>query len=337
MKNNSPDLSIQDKNMDEDTQLSLQRAKELEDQLLDSQLSDSQLPEVFFFEGDNLMYQEKGHDSKPSPIFICSRLDITACTRDDANQNHGRLLEFKDIDHFHHTWAMPMELLAADRARYREELLSRGLLIAPGSKARQLLAFYIQSSKPLARARCVTRTGWQKNCFILPDGTIGPITNQKVILQTASSHFIDYSTAGNLHEWQTEISKLCSGNSRLIFSLSAAFASPLLNLLGLENRGFHFRGSSSTGKTTALHIAASAWGGKDYIQRWRATTNGLEALAAGHNDTLLCLDELSQVDPNHAGENAYMLANGSGKTRSDRHGSSKKKALEFNFPLYRRN
>ena len=62
------------------------------------------------------------------------------------------------------------------------------------------------------------------------------------------------------------------------------------------------------------------------MQRWRATTNGLEALAASHNDALLCLDELSQVDPNVAGEIAYMLSNGTGKARADRQGNSRKKA-----------
>ena len=36
-----------------------------------------------------------------------------------------------------------------------------------------------------------------------------------------------------------------------------------------------------------------------------------------HNDTLLCLDELGQSDPDKVGEATYMLANGSTKVRSD--------------------
>lgn len=304
--------------------LSAQRAEELEDQF-----EEEQLPNGFYFSNDNLMYQPDAKEDQdpPAPIFICSRLNITAYARDDANQNHGRLLEFKDIDNCHHEWAMPMELLAGDGTRYREELLSMGLRIAPGSRARQLLTYYIQSSKPRARARCVIRTGWHNTCFVLPDQTIGNTGKERVILQATSPSFPDYTVTGNLIEWKESVSRLCIGNSRLIFSLSIAFAAPLLNLLGLENGGFHFRGASSTGKTTALYVAASAWGSKDYVQRWRATTNGIEALAAGHNDALLCLDELSQVDSNMAGEIAYMLANGVGKVRADRHGHSRKKAL----------
>jgi putative DNA primase/helicase len=62
------------------------------------------------------------------------------------------------------------------------------------------------------------------------------------------------------------------------------------------------------------------------MQRWRATINGLEALAAIHNDTLLCLDELGQIDPFEAGEAAYLLAHGTGKTRANQFGLSKKKS-----------
>lgn len=74
----------------------------------------------------------------------------------------------------------------------------------------------------------------------------------------------------------------------------------------MESGGFHFRGSSSSGKTTALHLAASVFGQPSrYIRLWRTTANGLEGLAALHNDSLLILDELSQADPKEAGEAAY--------------------------------
>lgn len=46
------------------------------------------------------------------------------------------------------------------------------------------------------------------------------------------------------------------------------------DLAGLEGGGFHFRGESSRGKTTTLHVAGSVWGGGDmggYIKTWRGT------------------------------------------------------------------
>lgn len=303
--------------------LSNARAQELEDQA-----AADRLPAGFYFDKDRLMCcPEPKNDQEPVPIYICSKLRIIACTRDSTNQNHGRLLEFQDLDNIRHEWAMPMEMLASSGEEYRRVLLSMGLNIAPGSQARNCLTTYIQSSKPTARVRCVTTTGWHNDCFVLPEQTIGEDNKERIILQTTSSQFSDYAVVGTLQDWKQNIARLSVGNSRLIFSISTAFASPLLHRLGVESGGFHLRGASSTGKTTALHVAASVWGSRGYVQRWRATTNGIEALAAGHNDALLCLDELSQIHADDAGEMAYMLANGTGKARADRHGYTKKKAL----------
>lgn len=132
---------------------------------------------------------------------------------------------------------------------------------------------------------------------------------------------------GRLLEWQDSIGRLASGNSRLIFAIATAFAPSLAKLSGEDSGGFHFRGASSSGKSTALKVAASVWGNpKSYCRLWRSTSNGLEGLAALHNDGLLLLDELSQVDPKEAGEAAYLLANGQGKTLAPRTGTVKQSA-----------
>src|SRR5260370_40325691 len=75
-------------------------------------------------------------------------------------------------------------------------------------------------------------------------------------------------------------------------------------------------------------MAASVWGGGSagYVRSWRATSNGLEGVALAHCDALLCLDELSQVLAREAGEVAYMLGNGSGKSRSTREGLARQAA-----------
>ncbi|HOY69564.1 MAG TPA: DUF927 domain-containing protein [Methylotenera sp.] len=255
------------------------------------------------------------------PLWICSKLEVTAVTRDAKNEAWGRLLEFDDLDGVHHAWAMPMDLLRGDGAEYRGALLSMGLQISTMTKARNLLTQHIQTAKVEARARCVERTGWHDGSFVMPNKTIGTNQQEKIIFQSAVNTQSTFKQKGTLASWQDNVSKPCAGNSRLVFAISAAFASPLLDVTGMESGGVHFRGDSSTGKTTALRVASSVWGGLDYLQRWRATDNGLESLAAQHSDCLLVLDELSQVDPKSAGEVAYMLANGSGKVRSIRTGA----------------
>ena len=53
---------------------------------------------------------------------------------------------------------------------------------------------------------------------------------------------------------------------------------------------------------------------------WRATDNGLESIASLHNDNVLVLDEIGQVNAQILSECAYMLANGQGKSRANREG-----------------
>lgn len=149
---------------------------------------------------------------------------------------------------------------------------------------------------------------------------------ERIILQTNGAVDHALREAGSLESWEEHIGRYAVGNSRLVLAISTAFAAPLLYPTGSESGGFHFRGGSSTGKTTALHVAGSAWGGggiRGYVRTWRATSNGLEGVAAMHCDCLLCLDEMGQVDGREAGAIAYMLANGVGKTRASRTGEAR--------------
>jgi putative DNA primase/helicase len=150
---------------------------------------------------------------------------------------------------------------------------------------------------------------------------------KKIVFQNTNAIEPALSCAGLVEEWRASIGRLASGNSRLIFAIATAFAPSLAKFAGEDSGGFHFRGASSSGKSTALKVAASVWGNpKSYCRLWRSTSNGLEGLAALHNDGLLLLDELSQVDPREAGEAAYLLANGQGKARASRAGTAKQSA-----------
>jgi uncharacterized protein (DUF927 family) len=257
------------------------------------------------------------------PRWICSQLRVKALIRDKSSENWGRLLEFYDADGQLHTWAMPMEMLKGSGEELRGELLRLGLEIAMSAKTRHLLTEYIISSRPQSRARCVTRTGWHPPVFVLPDCTIGRCHKNEVVLFQSENRARDYKQSDTLENWQQEISMRCIGNSRLIFAVSCAFAAMLLTPANKESGGINLVSESSTGKTTALRVAASVYGAPDYLHRWRATANGLEALATLRSDTLLILDELAQVDSKEVGGIAYMLANGSGKARAGKNGQAR--------------
>ncbi|SDE53978.1 Uncharcterized protein, DUF927 family [Massilia sp. PDC64] len=274
---------------------------------------------VFFIGAD------KDGNEQP-PRWICSPPSVVAKTRDAKSGEWGRLLEWRDDDNVRHQWAMPLELLQSDGTDMRRELARMGLSIAPSKAQRDLLASFLQVWPVENRARCVERLGWHGAVYVTPSESVGQ-EDEIVVFQNA--HAIDpaLSAAGTLDEWRASVVRLSVGNSRLVFALSAAFAGPLADVAGEDSGGFHLRGDSSSGKTTALKVAASVWGNPNsYPRLWRATANGLEGLAALHNDGLLILDELSQIDPKEAWEAAYLLANGQGKARASRTGAARQAA-----------
>lgn len=258
-----------------------------------------------------------------APRWICSPLHVIAKTRNSNSGEWGRLLEWIDDDKVKHQWAMPLALLTGDSLDVLRELARLGLAISPSKGARDFLTSYIQVFPIEARAKCIDKLGWDGDCFITPSETIGS-TNEKVVYQNTNSVEPAYHVAGTVKDWRDSIARLAYGNSRLMFSISCAFAPTLAAILGESSGGFHLCGSSSSGKSTALKTAASVWGPPEtYSRLWRSTANGLEGLASIHNDGLLILDELSQMDPKEAGECACLLANGQGKTRALKCGAAR--------------
>ena len=266
---------------------------------------------VFKVSDKGLFFLGKDKDGIDSPPrWISSPLYVIAKTRDAKSGEWGRLLQWQDDDGFKHQWAMPIALLQGDTSELRRELASFGLAISPIRVARDLLASYLQVFPVEERARCVDRLGWHGKVFVTATESIGE-QSELVVFQNTHALTPAFLQVGSVADWRNTISRLASGNSRLIFALSCAFAPALAFIIGEDSGGFHFRGASSCGKTTALKLAASVWGDPaGYTRLWRATANGLEGLAAMHNDGLLILDELSQIDPKEVGEAAYLLAMG---------------------------
>jgi putative DNA primase/helicase len=257
---------------------------------------------------------------------ICSPLWVTTHTRDHKNENHGRILEFQDIDGHKHQWTMPAELLAGEGVKILGTLLNMGLWISHKKQAREKLLEYITLCNPIRRARCVLQCGWYDKVFVLPNDTIGYIQGEKIIHQNPYVIECKSDISGSLIDWKEKIAKKACGNSRLILAISASFAGPLLHLMNHENIGIHYKGHSSLGKSTALHVANSIWGNPTNIHTFRATANGLEGIASIYNDRLLCLDELGQISPGEAGHVIYMLGNGMGKGRANQHGFARKQS-----------
>jgi putative DNA primase/helicase len=285
----------------------------------------SGLPYGFSLSNAGVFYTPEGTDDKPGkPMRVCAPLRVTALIRDKSSENWGRVIEFHDADGVRHEWAVPMEMMAGDGADVRRELSRLGLVIASSMSAKNKLLEYLTASEPKVRARCVQQTGWFDNVFVMPGKTIGH-SKDLVMYQSESKTACQYAQAGTLDEWRDHVARLCIGNSRLMFAVSASFAGMILHHAKQESGGFHFVGESGTGKTTAQQIAASVYGSPSFKQSWKATGNALEGACALHNDAALILDELAEVDAKEVGSIVYMIGNGTGKGRAGRTGEARQR------------
>jgi putative DNA primase/helicase len=293
---------------------------------IDALVDKESVPDGFEVDQSGVWCLQTKTNSPAERVWLSASLRVIAYTRDHKNENHGRVLQFEDIDGQRHEWTMPMEL-TVEPAKVLGALLNMGLRIAQPKKERDLLLMYITQSNPIRRTRCVLQCGWFNGAFVLPSRTIGYIQEERIIYHNPAAGESKHDQAGTLADWKSEVAKMACGNSRLILSISAAFTGPLLDLMNHENIGIHYRGNSSLGKSTAEYVGNSVWGNSSGVRTFRATANGLEGIASLHNDRLLCLDELGQISPMEAGQVIYMLGNGAGKTRSTQHGLAKPQAL----------
>lgn len=256
---------------------------------------------------------------------LCAWLEIVARSRSRDGRNWGVLVRFRDHDDTEKLWNIPMALFGGDTsADVIRGLFDRGLEISTDRNMRRKLLEYLQGVAIDSRVVLVEKMGWHDGgAFMLPDRVLGTPAEPLHYYSDAPA-VCRLHQAGTLDEWKANVARVCEGNPLLCFAVSAAFASPLLDVLGSESAGFHFVGESSLGKSTLSKVAASVCGHPEhYPRKWRATDNALEAIANAHSDLLLILDEIGQCDARIIGETIYMLGNGEGKARATDRGGAR--------------
>lgn len=265
---------------------------------------------------DGLVFDPPGVDG---PVWISAPFRILALARTEVHDGWSLQLEFEDPDGNTQSLPVARAALAADGAEVRRQLADLGLVISGARGARERLIEALAAVVCDRRVLIVRCAGWQRelSVFALPHRTVAAAGAETVVFEgrAGSAYF---ATAGTLRDWQTRVAALAVGHDRLVFSLGIAFTGPLLKPLGCEAGGFHYVGPSSSGKTTALRMAGSVWGGGGplgFAQTWRTTANALEGIASAHNDILLPLDEIGLIDPHDLESAAYALAGGAGKNR----------------------
>ncbi len=280
-------------------------------------------PSGFSAAQDGIYVDTVGRDGEITSEWLCSPLAVVAIGRNVQQTGWSRCIEFIDPEGVvQRLYALEKDL-AAGFTKVLAELCDRGLRIARGTAVRRRLHELIASWAPVGRYETTDRLGWADascSAFILGDKRVIGKANTVFLSAAVRDGSLAMCRQGTLDQWRGEVAARCKGNPILIASLSLAFSGPLLELLGKDSLGMHLRGSSSSGKTTAMGAAVSVWGSPNLMHSWRATANALEGVAASCNGSLLALDELGLVSAREVEDAVYTLANGQGKARSSSSG-----------------
>lgn len=267
-----------------------------------------------------LFYERtRGGKVKEVETFVCSPLKVVATGKDADDGERTQIVEFTNDDGRTKRINVALRQLITEPQSILGDLVANGLILNSREKLR--LIDYLIYSKPEKRLTLVYKTGWQGKVFVMPDKIIsaGDAEQSDFLLHGTHSKIKKLKSQGTAQEWRENVARYCVGNSRLIFAVSCAFASVLLPLSNQLGGGFHFRGESSTGKSSALKVAGSVLGcnGENgFNETWRGTQNGIEAVAAYHNHLLLPLDEIKEIKRvEDVGKLIYMLSNGFATSR----------------------
>ena len=176
-------------------------------------------------------------------------------------------------------------------------------LILPKAQNEFIRRAHDEALKP-PTLRVATKVGLHGDVFVFPDRAVPPEAAADVELYFDERYddvHRKFHRAGTFEGWK-ELLGLCKGNSRLIYGFALGFTGLPCAAFGLDPPGLQFVGGAGLAKTSAARIVTSMWGWDlspgarlGFGSSWNAKPNALEVIAAGCNNTVLFLDEMSQA------------------------------------------
>jgi len=187
-------------------------------------------------------------------------------------------------------------LLPENRRSIKNALADLGYEWPTDGKLSKAILDVLEQSRPERTFQVVRAPGWYGSAFVIPGRvfTPGDDTVEIYIDPKGDAHVGPFTLGeGSLKGWQELVATPSSKSSRLRLSIAAALAAPFLRPLGMDSFGLNWFSETSDGKTLCLVVAASVAGliGDEGLPCWADTQAAIEALARGHRDNVMPLDE----------------------------------------------
>lgn len=193
---------------------------------------------------------------------------------------------------------------------------------ATSENARHLVA-YLQhfediNYEQLATVQSIGRFGW------INEYSFSPYAEEDGIIFDSQNSFMEIraalNSAGSYDKWLELARKIRNGSSLVPkIVLAASFASVLIGPTKAMPFFVHLWGSTGTGKSVALMLAASVWANPEigkYIKSFNSTAVAQETLAGTLYSLPLILDELQSIKDRQSFDKLiYELSEGSGRAR----------------------
>lgn len=254
-------------------------------------------------------------------VPIAGPVQVVAMTCGPNGQPCIRLT-WRDLMNRERTADAPLSALSSSRSNYlHDTLIGHGLRVAPGQEKVFLDA--LRSVQVRRVIRSVETPGWldlntDKPFYVTPSGVVIGAVEGEVSLSAPLATPGLHVPVGSLALWNGAQGKYAQGNSRMVFFIAAALAGPLLHITAEQSGAFSIVGLSGDGKSTALRLAGSVWGGPAHVGTFRSTLNGMESALAQASDSVLIVDEMGQANPKEIASIVYLVANETGAKRMTR-------------------
>ena len=195
---------------------------------------------------------------------------------------------------------------SAMSARELVGLSNWGLMVSSdnaGQVARYIRKFIAANVRHLVPKPMGMRTGWLQvggeMRFLLPGLLIGP-DGPAAVVTSHESAMPPMEQSGSWPAWSDMMDRFVADYPLAYTALYASLAPPLLHILKQDGLVFEYYGLSSTGKTTALKVAASVWGkpaigGQGFIKPWNSTYVGIVSSMAGGLDLPALFDDYESM------------------------------------------